>query len=564
MRTSNKIVVQLIVEQCIANGMKHIVCSPGSRNAPLVIAFDEHPSIECFVIHDERSAAFFALGMSMQLNAPVGVLCTSGSASANYFPAVSEAFYQGIKLVVLTADRPEYWINQGDGQTIQQKNIFGDHVQHFCHFNENQVNEDGRWFVQRETAIAFSKIKNDWSGPIHFNIGMNEPLYDTVEIEKPTARVIELIKGQFSIPPHLKGALTKILSLPKKMILVGQLVPDDAVNLLLAQLANDSSLTILVENTSNVQNNRFIHCIDRALNVIKEEEIEHYQPDLLITLGGAIVSKKVKAFLRKSKPQYHWKVGSDFEYMDTYQSLTHSFPVDTLEFLKEINDLQYERSTSNYGGKWKQLDMLAKDKMSLFLGKTEFSDLKVFESLLDFVPDNTNLHMANSSVVRYCQLFDPIPTIQYRSNRGTSGIDGSTSTAAGAAFVSKDQLNVLITGDISFFYDSNALWNHYLGNNFRIILINNGGGGIFRFIPGPLESKQSAEFFEAQHQFEAKEICAAFDVNYLKVEDLESLEQCMADFYAFSENNRPKLIEIITPREKNDLVLKDFFKKLAQ
>jgi 2-succinyl-5-enolpyruvyl-6-hydroxy-3-cyclohexene-1-carboxylate synthase len=560
--TSNKKVVQLIVEQCIESGMKHIVCSPGSRNAPLVISFDEHPEITTYVIHDERSAAFFALGMAQQLNEPVGVVCTSGSASVNYFPAVAEAYYQCIPLVVITADRPAAWIDQGDGQTIVQDKVFGKHVRYACNFTEKQDDAEGLWYVGREMAVAFLQSNGSWKGPIHINIGLNEPLYQTVERTELEIRRISVVEGEFSFSQNQQEHFEQVLKAPKKMVIVGQHQPDEKLLHYLSEFANDTSVVVLVENTSNLQNGRFIHCIDRTLNGITEEEIADFAPELLITVGGAVISKRIKAFLRNNKPVQHWKIGAEFPFMDTYQSLTHVFPVEPSAFFKEIGQLKYDRSKSNFGSKWKQKDYLAKDKMPEFFRKVEFSDVKVFETILDYIPEGANLHMANSSVIRYCQLFDPVSSIRYWSNRGTSGIDGSTSTAAGAAWIKKDELHVLITGDVSFFYDSNALWNKYLGSNFRIILINNQGGGIFRIIPGPSSTKQLSAYFEAQHEQEAGDICKAFDIDYRKVNSIVKVEAEMQDFYTYEEGGRPKLIEITTPAHLNEEYLKAFFEAI--
>ena len=562
MITSDKKVVQLIVEQCIANGMRNIVCSPGSRNAPLVIAFDEHPDIECVVIHDERSAAFFALGMSQQIEAPVGVVCTSGSAAANYFPAVVEAYYQCVPLVVITADRPAAWTDQGDGQTIVQENLYGKHTRYSCDFNEQLDNEEGLWYVAREMAVGFSVATKDWKGPLHINVGLNEPLYKTIPRTSIATRTIEMVRGEF----HFTGAqienCLRAMAQPKKLILCGQHPLDERLLQELKIFSQDSSVAVLVENTANLQDMRFVHCIDRTLNAIAEDELADFAPDVLITLGGAVISKRIKAFLRKHKPKQHWKIGFEFPYMDTFQSLTHTFPVDAAEFLAQMNKLDYQRNVSNFGSKWKQRDFLSKDKMPAFFKQVPYSDIRVFETVLDFIPDGAHVHMANSSVIRYCQLFDPVNTMRYWSNRGTSGIDGSTSTAVGAAYAKKDKLHVLITGDVSFLYDSNALWNQYLGSNLRIILINNHGGGIFRIIPGPSSSPQLSKYFEATHQQEAGELCKAFNVEYMKAIDIEGVESKMEEFYRYESDGRPKLLEIMTTAEMNDECLKDFFEVL--
>ena len=562
MISSNKIGVQLIVEECVAHGMKHVVCSPGSRNAPFVIAFDEHPEINCYVVHDERSAAFFAMGMAQQLNEPVGIVCTSGSASLNYYPAIAEAFYQCIPLVVITADRPIEWVNQGDGQTIVQNEVFKNHIRYSCQFSEKINSEDEKWYLQREIAIAFSEGNTVWKGPIHFNVALNEPLYGTSEIEVSKTRKIEIIRGFFQFNSAQAIELTNALNVPKIMIICGQLNPDKVLLEQLKLFAEDTSVVVLVENTSNLVDMRFIHCIDRTLNSISEEELKDFAPDLLITIGGAVVSKKIKAYLRKYSPTEHWKVGYEFPYMDTYQCLTKSFQTDATSFFREINTLNNDKNTSNYGSNWKQRDFIIQDKMADFFSRVDFSDLKAFETILDYLPEMSHLHMANSSVVRYCQLFDPIKSIQYWSNRGTSGIDGSSSTACGASVIKKDDLHLLITGDVSFLYDINAFWNHYLQPNLRIVLINNGGGGIFKIIPGPASSNQLEKYFEAKHTMDAENISKAFKLEYFFADTTQLIEDQMETFFSYDETGRPKLLEINTSTSDNHFKLEEFFQSM--
>ncbi|MFT5778947.1 MAG: 2-succinyl-5-enolpyruvyl-6-hydroxy-3-cyclohexene-1-carboxylate synthase [Crocinitomicaceae bacterium] len=557
-RTTTKSGISAFIDECARHGMKHVVCSPGSRNAPLVIALDQHPEIETFVIHDERSAAFYALGMAQQLNKPVGVVCTSGSALLNYYPAVAEAYYQEIPLVVMSADRPEEWVNHGDGQTIVQTGVYKNHIRYQTTIFEDLVDANK---LSAEISRAFEAALKSWRGPIHFNLPLTEPLYNTLDIEWEKSPEIEHQPEHFSLDDLEIETLKKAWKdAPKRMIVCGQLDPDSSLRNKLLELSDDSSIAVLVENTSNLVGQQWVHCIDRTLAGISEEEIEAFQPDLLITLGGAVVSKRIKLFLRNSKLKGHWRIGHGFPEMDTYRALSKSFKVTPARFLSEILSIELPRHTSNFGNLWKQRDFQIQEKLREIHAKLDYSDLSVFETLLDYLPEMSYLHMSNSSVVRYCQLFDPIQSIRYFSNRGTSGIDGSTSTACGIALKSPKVCNVLITGDISFFYDSNALWNKYLPSNLRIFMINNEGGGIFRIIDGPRKSEQLEEYFEAHHTQKAEFICKAHDVNYTSVSSIEEIESELEAFY--QESERPKLMEIFTPRELNDVVLKDFFSRL--
>ncbi|PWL24115.1 MAG: 2-succinyl-5-enolpyruvyl-6-hydroxy-3-cyclohexene-1-carboxylic-acid synthase [Fluviicola sp. XM-24bin1] len=559
MLTTNKTGISRFIENAVAQGMRHVVCSPGSRNAPLVIAIDNHPEMETVVVPDERAAGFFALGMAQQLKAPVGVVCTSGSAMLNYYPAVAEAYYQCVPLVVLSADRPEEWVNHGDGQTIFQRGVYNNHIHSELDIEEFIEPKDYSAFDSK-IVESFEKATSGWIGPIHFNFPLSEPLYGTVEMD------------QLEVPPR-KSNVSKSISesdktiletawnqSKKRMILCGQMSPDVAVLNALVDLCEDASVVVLVENTSNLIHPKFVHCIDRTLSAISEDEIKDFQPDLLITIGGAIISKRIKKFLRESSIENHLKIGFDFPEMDTYRKKTATILSEAGSVLKAIPALNTTAHPSQFGWKWKQKDFLIQEKMPSYVENAPYSDLTVFEVVLDSVPDSAHLHFANSSVVRYGQLFDPVKSIRYYANRGTSGIDGSSSTAAGASFAAKNDAHVLISGDLSFFYDSNAFWNNVIGENFRVIVINNGGGGIFRIIDGPNSTNQLENYFETHNKASVEGVCRTYHMEYLSARNLQEVESQLAQLFTMDTKGRPAVLEIVTPNTENNGVLKNFFK----
>lgn len=562
-KVSEKIGVQQLVESFYKHGVKYIVFSPGSRNAPLVVSFANDDRFKCIVIPDERSAAFYALGMAEQSKSPTAVMCTSGSALLNYYPAVSEAFYRNIPLLVVSADRPNEWIDQGDGQTIQQENVFQNHICASTTLFENPSSKDQTWFNKRSIDEVMNSAKSAQGGPVHINFPFSEPLYGIVEKENTSTSdsFTELMELNPQLSSLQKENLREIWNTAsKKMILCGQMPKNGYLNEQLKNLANDKSVAVVVENTSNLQDRSFIHCIDRTITSFLDEDPELYQPDLLITIGGAIISKKIKSYLRKHKALNHWKIGQEFQFMDTFQSLTTSIPMQPNAFLDFLLEEGFARNTSRYGEQWKQLDYLVQTKHSEYLETVPYSDLSVFNLILDAVPDQSDLHFSNSSVIRYAQLFDPIKSINYFCNRGTSGIDGSTSTAIGNAIVGENKLHTFITGDISFFYDSNAFWNHHVPSNFRMFLINNGGGGIFNIIPGPQSTPNGDEFFVVKHSFSAKSICEAFNVNYYSAKSIDEIDQQLDQFYEIQSNDRPAVIEIFTDGELSGKTLSDYFK----
>jgi len=562
-KTSAKENVHLFVESCVKAGLKHIVISPGSRNAPLTISFDEHPEISCSMVHDERSAAFFAMGMALELQEPVAVVCTSGSAVVNYFPAVTEAFYQCIPLVVISADRPEEWINHGDGQTIMQKEVFGSHVHQFLQLTDNDESLEYQEFLRDETLAILQLANSNWRGPVHINFALEEPLYGIKVVEEVGHSLLKDFSfdlAEVSEEIDWSDFQSKWSKAGKKLILCGQLPKDEALLHQLKEISNDPSVLIMVENTANLVFPAFVHCIDRIIEHLDKENTD-FQPDILVTIGGAIVSKKIKSLIRNWPIGEHWKIGFEFPEMDTFRKITASISCESSLFVRKMNESE-RISNISYSPKWKQIDYLRQDFTKEFCEEAVFSDLSVFHLVLDCLPDHSTLHLANSSVVRYAQLFDPLSLVKYNSNRGTSGIDGSTSTAVGAASVKKEDWHVLITGDISFFYDSNALWNQYLTSNLRIILINNDGGGIFKIIPGPNSTKQYEPYFVAKHHHSAKHICAAFNVDYLAATNKESLLNQMEEFYTYDLDGQPKLMEIFTPSDVNPEVLAEYFEGL--
>lgn len=560
MISTEKTGIRVFIQECLNNKLTHFVCSPGSRNAPIIIALDEHPDIQTIVIHDERSAGFYAVGMAQQLSAPVGIVCTSGSAMLNYYPAVAEAYYQCVPLVVISGDRPEEWVNHGDGQTIVQKGVYANHIKFEMEVPEMVDSIIDIESLKSKINLAFLACDAGWKGPIHFNVPVSEPLYNTVEVDfvKPELRTIEVKEEEFDLESF--SELWK--SSQRKMIICGQLDKNATLLSVLSEMAKDTSVAVLVENTSNLVDDRFIQCIDRTLNSIDNDEINEYKPDVLISIGGAIVSKRIKQFLRASNLKTHWKIGFEFPEMDTYRALSKSVQCFPNTFISAIINKCGAINNSTYGNLWRQKDCLIKDKLLDFYASVTYSDLAVFNVLLDYLPENSLLHMGNSSVVRYCQLFDPIKSISYFSNRGTSGIDGSLSTACGAAIVIKNNYNVMITGDVSFFYDSNALWSNYLNENLRIIMINNSGGGIFKIIDGPSTTNQLDEFFVTKQEVKADKLCEAFNIEYFNANSIGGIESQISQFYAASDSKRPKLMEIFTPSKVNDKVLKQFFQSM--
>ncbi|MFK8005118.1 MAG: 2-succinyl-5-enolpyruvyl-6-hydroxy-3-cyclohexene-1-carboxylic-acid synthase [Saprospiraceae bacterium] len=560
--TTNKTTISSLAEICAQKGITKIVLSPGSRNSPIAIAFNRHPKIQCYVIVDERAAAFFALGMAQQTKKAVAIACTSGSAALNYAPAIVEAFYQRIPLVVLTADRPVEWINQGAGQTIQQRDIFKNYIlKSFELTQEAKPKTEDLWFNDRQINEAINLAHFPKKGPVHINIPLREPLYDLVKEAKHIPKVQELVEVENTLVDSVFEKLKTIWEgSKKKLILCGLMEKNEYLNTVLEKLDADPSVTILTETTANLWSKKFNPCIDRLITTIEKEEERKFAPEILVTLGGAIISKKIKALFRKLQPQEHWHFDVSGEEMDTYQSLTKTIRTSPEYFFKKINEAN-SSVRSNFQKIWNDRNDHTRKRHNQFLKKVKFSDFKAYEIILGNIPSGSNFQMGNSAGVRYVQLFDQRKDLSYNSNRGTSGIDGSTSTAVGAA-VAIGKPTTLVCGDLSFFYDVNGLWNPYLPANLRIIIINNSGGGIFRIIPGPSTSDELGEFFEVTQKRTAEPIAKMYNLDYQKANSVKSLEKELSKFY--KKGKRTKILEVFTPRKSNDKILESYFEFLKK
>lgn len=573
---------QAVVFYCEEYGIEHIVISAGSRNAPLTNGFTENPFFKTFSIVDERAAAFFALGMAQQLDQPVALVCTSGSALLNYYPAVAEAYYSDIPLVILSADRMPHRIGIGDGQTIEQQGVFGPHLlgsaillPDVSHATDTLLKSNKQTFFtkkpsKKEVASLQQKhqahnitelqrvftLANHSKGPVHLNIPMEEPLYGmtTTPITFPKPKKGTVAEKNANVS-NLQTCWSKA---KRKMILVGVSKPDAKLSSVLSKLLEDPTVVVLSEKTSNFSHPKAIGAIDCLMAPLELEPKNQpdLQPDILITTGGMVVSKKIKFFLREYQAKHHFHIGKTAA-NDTFFYLTDHIEAavtTTLGSLGVGDKGSYQSTVLSHYNRYLQT-------AAGYLKKMPFSDLRVFDMLTTALPQNTHLHIANSSPVRYIQLFDLPTGTEVFCNRGTAGIDGSTSTAMGAAQINPKQ-TVLITGDLGFFYDVNGLWNNYIPSDARIIVINNNGGGIFRILPGEKDTTKYDTYFETTHNRSARNVAKSFGLGYKRVQTKWGLKQALKSF--FKPSTKAKILEISTPRKINNVVLLDYFKAMVK
>lgn len=553
---------QTIVESCVLTGIEHVVISPGSRNAPLTIGFSNHPKVKTYSIVDERCAAFFALGIAQQTGKPAAVVCTSGSALLNYYPAVSEAFYSDIPLVVISADRPAYLIDIGDGQTIRQEQALDKHMLYSACLKSDENKHETA--IQNYNEIELAKalrISLQQQGPVHINAPFQEPLYQKTE------QLTVHLQNSFNLnQPKIEAVeLSNLIedwnAADKRIIIVGVQHPNSIDQAYLDFFAEDDATLVFTEATSNIHHVRFFSSIDGIIAPIetqqdKDELFQQLKPDVLLTFGGMIVSKKIKSFLRKFAPKAHYHIDAKKAY-DTFFCLKEHIKALPNQVFKELVP-KLQSKKSSYFDIWNAYHIKQIEKRKEYVREIPFTDFWVFNALIEAFPEKEHLQFGNSSTIRYANLFDLHPSNPVFCNRGTSGIDGSTSTAIGASII-HTQPTTFVTGDLSFLYDSNALWNNYVPNHFKMIIVNNAGGGIFRILPGEKEKEYYKTYFETTHNLDASHLAKMYGWGYQSASDKQSSLNALHQLFS-TPRNRPQILEIFTPRTQNDQVLLDYFK----
>lgn len=564
-----------IAELCSRQGVREVILSPGSRCAPLTLAFSRHPHIRTRTISDERSAAFIALGMAQQLKQPVVLVCTSGTAAYNYAPAVAEAYFQQVPLLLLTADRPPEWIDQLDGQTIRQQNLYGQHVKKAWQLPADLGHPDAAWHVNRALNEAINLSRQFPAGPVHINIPLREPFYPA-EGERwhysAEVRTIESWTPASGLTNEQWGTLeTEWQGYGRKLIVGGQQPPAPVLLKQLQQTARVQKIPVIADIISNLHGmENAIRLQDSFLVRSHEPEKEALQPDLLITFGKSVISKNLKLFLRKYKPKAHWHLQPAGEVADTYQTLSRIIPMEPAQFFLELNNRgikaeEKEKEQKIYRQQWQaQQEAASREAEAFFRTASPWGEFHAVQQCLRSLEGPYKLHLANSTSVRYAN-FISLPSsreqVETVANRGTSGIDGSSSTAVGCALVSQAP-TLLLTGDLAFFYDRNALWNNYLPANLRILLLNNHAGGIFRLIKGPGEQPELEEYFETRQPLNARATALEFGLQYFHCNSRESMEAALPAFLA--REGGPGLLEVETDSRLNAEILSSYKKKMQE
>ena len=588
-----------IPEICARHGITDVFISPGSRSAPLTLAFARHPAYRgrLRVVPDERVAAFIGLGVAQATRRTVALVCTSGTAGLNYAPAVAEAFFQQIPLLVLTADRPPEWIDQLDGQTIRQRNLYGAHAKAAFDFPADTTHPDAKWHAERIINEAINLTQVAPAGPVQVNVPLREPFYPKPGAEMVYEAGVKIIRDEAAnaqLPPaEILDLRRQLRDAGRVLVVAGQQTGNATLAAALYEFAQVRQVPVVADCIANLGEVPAVRHHDVFLAGLSAADKAALQPDLLITFGQSLISKSLKLFLRDAAPAQHWHLQVAGEVADTFRSLTRIIRVPPAVFFQQLtvfDTKDYHRdedvsrtaaanqdtfpvrvpgsspsgATSDSGSNptelelapaitWPRADAAAAGFLRQFFAAENpvFNEFTGFARVLGALPEGTALHVANSMAVRYANIVG-VPAgrgVEVFGNRGTSGIDGCTSTAVGAALAQPERPVVLLTGDVAFFYDRNAFWHNYPVPNLRVVLFNNHGGGIFRLIDGPRQQPELDEFFETHQALTAENLCRDFELRYLPVHSFEKLAAALPGFFA--AEGGAAVLEIFTESKTN-------------
>ena len=546
-----------IAEICARHGITDVVLSPGSRSAPLTLAFARHPALTVRVVPDERAAAFIGLGIAQAQRRAVALVCTSGTAGLNYAPAVAEAFFQQIPLLIFTADRPPEWIDQLDGQTIRQHNLYGAHAKGAFEFPVDTAHADAKWHSARIVNEAINLAQAAPAGPVQVNVPLREPFYPKAGEEIRYEQDVKIIREHAANPPL---SPTEILEMRQQLrtagrvvVVAGQQPGNTDLLAALSRFAKAEQVPVIGDIIANVGMVSAVQQQDIFLAGLSKDDKAALKPDLLITFGQSLISKSLKLFLREAAPAQHWHLQAAGEVADTFRSLTRVVRAAPAAFFQQLSEGSAQGPMPDATAAWQQADAAAAAFLKHFFTAEAplFNEFSAFRHALTQVPNQTALHLANSMAVRYANILG-IPQgqqIEVFANRGTSGIDGCTSTAVGAALAQPNRPVVLLTGDVAFFYDRNAFWHNYPLPNLRVVLFNNHGGGIFRMIDGPRQQPELEEFFETRQALTAENTAKDFNLRYFPVSSFTELEAALPVFFAAETG--AALLEVFTDSKTN-------------
>lgn len=503
-----------VVEVIRLQGVVNVVLSPGSRSAPLALSFMRNGKFDVYHIVDERSAGYFGLGLAKATKRPTVLVCTSGTASYNYAPAVAEAYFQEVPLLVLTSDRPQEWIGQNDNQAIFQQHLFGKHVLQFHQMPHAYDAAEDRRFAIQAMNEACLKSQGLRKGPVHLNFPFREPFYPEGLEPKPSTylRVVRTETSHSGLSKMLLHDVVTTIGSSKSIWILAGMSAFKTNSQPIADFVEKTGALAFIDPLANLQIETSLNSYDSWL---KTEEVE--APDLVISFGNHFLSKSLKQFIRSNTPKNHIHIQEHDVLADPFGSIQFLVQSSVEYFFNRLNEV-LPSSQGLPQHPLLEIDQQVQPELDV--------ELDTAKAILAALPDESVLHMGNSTPVRYLLRWQRLlkgKNIEVYANRGTSGIDGSVSTAMGMS-QGDDRKHVLIVGDLSMYYDRNGLWNNYLSKGFSVIVMNNQGGGIFKRIKGPKGQPELESYFVNQQptDFQSMALEHGFTYQLLSAEEVGS------------------------------------------
>ncbi len=565
LKDTEKNICSVLLDVIIEKGVRDFVCCPGTRNAPLLISVAARDEVRKYHVIDERSAAFVALGISLVCKRPVALICTSGTALLNFSPAIAEAYYQGIPLIVISADRPMQWIDQDDSQTIRQFEALSNFVKKSYElpaFGDND--KELLWYTNRIANDAMIEATGRRKGPVHINVQLSEPLSRKKEREYLQPRLIELIEPDGISNKEIIKNLGEKIAESKVLFVAGFLQPDSRMHKAVAEFCSLPCVVPMAETLSNFHLNDDSCSIDSVLTAYDYADMDSISPDMVISVGGSLVSRILKEYLRRNRNHCeHWALGWHHTTSDCFMSLTKRIECDVARFLHQLA-MATRRSLSKKGAntevsfsdKWRKVREKALALKASFVESAPWSELKAFDIINKMMPENVNLFLSNGTTVRYAQILSRrLPHASY-GTRGVSGIDGSTSTAIGGSLIYKGT-TLLITGDMSMSYDIGALSLGLASDKMKIIVMDNHGGGIFRFIKATSSLAEREEYFCCAPNLPLKELSAGYGWNYYEATDEDTLINILPGFFSSPVKS---ILRIVCDGEESASLLREYMR----
>lgn len=544
--------VYKIVATLIQAGVENVVISPGSRSTPLAYAFASTKEINLYRQIDERAAAFFAVGLAKATAKPVVLLCTSGTAAANYFPAIIEAKYARIPLIVLTADRPHELREVGAPQAIQQVQLYGEHVKWSVDFPIPDEAPQTLPFIERHVVRAVNVATTAPFGPVHINVPFREPLLIDFMNELPISTFKGSFIGELVPSEAARVELEEILTATEKgIVIVGELPLGTNVEYLW-EFVRHLKWPVLVESLSNMRTNVPNDCLSYVIStydaILKSEIFKALaKPQTVIRFGAQPVSKFLNVFVTESMPAHYIIVDEDERFRDAASMSTHFVHASVGEWVATLN-VSNNQLDESYLAEWQDADDIAIEYISHYADGA-IDEGAMVSRLLEFIPEGSDLFVSSSMPIRDIDTFllKTSRDIQVFANRGANGIDGVVSTALGFS-AGRQRDSYLIIGDLAFLHDISGLTaTRYQDCQLTIIVFNNDGGGIFSYLPQSTVEAHYEELFGTPTALSFSHIAKMYEMEYLWVDNLDEL----FPKFAAEQKMSMRLIEIFTDREEN-------------